>query len=212
MNCAYHPQTAAVAYCRTCGKALCQSCARNVRGVVYCEDCLASRVEGQPAAAAAFVAAVRPVQAPGGPNPTVAGVLSIIPFGIGMMYCGEFVRALVHAGVFIGSVAVISTFGDKNDAIGVLFGLFITFWIFFMIFDSVRVARAKQLGQPVPDLFGMGLGAPAQPPSAGAAVADVAPQPEPSRFPVGAIVLIGIGFLFLLSTLNLFAFDWFEPF
>ena len=42
MNCAYHPQTAAVAYCRTCGKALCQSCARNVRGVVYCEDCLAA--------------------------------------------------------------------------------------------------------------------------------------------------------------------------
>ena len=126
------------------------------------------------------------------------------------MYSGEFVRALVHAGVFFGCIVVISTFGDKNDAIAVLFALTLTFWYFFMIFDSVRVARAKQLGQPVPDLFGMGLGAPAQPPSAGAVVADVTPQPEPSRFPVGAIVLIGIGFLFLLSTLNLFAFDWFE--
>ena len=207
MNCAYHPQTAAVAYCRTCGKALCQSCARNVRGVVYCEDCLASRVEGQPAAAAG----VRPVPVSGGPNPAIAGVLSgFLPFGTGVMYSGEFVRALVHAGVFFGCIVMENTVGDKNEPIGVLFGLAIAFWYFFMIFDSVRVARAKQLGQPVPDLFGMGLGAPAQPPSAGAAVADVTPQPEPSRFPVGAIVLIGIGFLFLLSTLNLFAFDWFE--
>src|SRR5438105_9127494 len=175
MNCAYHPQTAAVAYCRTCGKALCQSCVRNVRGVVYCEDCLASRVEGQPAAAA-VVAASRPASVPGAPNPAIAGILSIIPLGIGMMYCGEFVRALVHAGVFMGSVAVISTFGDKNDAIAVLFGFFIAFWIFFMIFDSVRVARAKQAGQPVADLFGMGLGAPAHPPSAGAAVEQVTPM------------------------------------
>src|SRR5438552_13937627 len=125
MNCAYHPQTAAVAYCRTCGKALCQSCARNVRGVVYCEDCLASRVEGQPAAAVV----VRPLPVSGGPNPAIAGVLSgFLPFGTGVMYSGEFVRALVHAGGLIGPIVMISTFGDKNEAIAPLFGLFLGFW------------------------------------------------------------------------------------
>src|SRR5438874_4684081 len=209
MNCAYHPQTAAVAYCRTCGKALCQSCARNVRGVVYCEDCLASRVEGQPAAAVV----VRPLPVSGGPNPAIAGVLSgFLPFGTGVMYSGEFVRALVHAGVFFGCIVAINTIGDKSDAAAVLLGLVITFWYFFMIFDSVRVARAKQAGQAVPDLFGMGIGAPATPVSAGAVAATgspIATEPEPGRFPVSAIVLMGIGFLFLLSTLNLFDFEWF---
>ncbi len=44
MNCANH-DTAAVAFCRTCGKPLCGTCTRDVRGVVYCEPCLAARLE-----------------------------------------------------------------------------------------------------------------------------------------------------------------------
>ena len=50
MNCATHSDTAAVAFCRTCGKPLCNQCTRDVRGVIYCEACLAARMEGQPAA------------------------------------------------------------------------------------------------------------------------------------------------------------------
>ncbi len=46
MNCATHTDTAAVAFCRTCGKPLCGTCTRDVRGVVYCEPCLAARLEG----------------------------------------------------------------------------------------------------------------------------------------------------------------------
>ena len=46
MNCATHNDTAAVAFCRTCGKPLCANCTRDVRGVVYCEPCLAARLEG----------------------------------------------------------------------------------------------------------------------------------------------------------------------
>ena len=44
MNCANHPDVPAVAYCRTCGKPLCSACVRDVHGVVYCEECLASRL------------------------------------------------------------------------------------------------------------------------------------------------------------------------
>ena len=54
MNCATHNDTAAVAFCRTCGKALCANCTRDVRGVIYCENCLAARLEGT-APAAGFV-------------------------------------------------------------------------------------------------------------------------------------------------------------
>ena len=43
MNCANHADASAVAYCRTCGKALCANCTRPVRGVIYCEDCLGAK-------------------------------------------------------------------------------------------------------------------------------------------------------------------------
>jgi len=46
MNCAQHTDTAAVAYCRTCGKALCESCKRDVQGTIFCDPCLAARVHG----------------------------------------------------------------------------------------------------------------------------------------------------------------------
>ncbi len=46
MNCANHPDVAAVAYCRTCGKPMCANCMRSVNGVIYCESCLAARIEG----------------------------------------------------------------------------------------------------------------------------------------------------------------------
>jgi hypothetical protein len=45
MNCANHADASAVAYCRTCGKALCANCTRPVRGVIYCEDCLGAKME-----------------------------------------------------------------------------------------------------------------------------------------------------------------------
>ncbi len=46
MNCANHADASAVAYCRTCGKALCANCTRPVKGVIYCENCLADRMAG----------------------------------------------------------------------------------------------------------------------------------------------------------------------
>ena len=44
MNCATHHSVVAVAYCRTCGKPLCSTCVRDVRGTMFCEPCLAERV------------------------------------------------------------------------------------------------------------------------------------------------------------------------
>jgi hypothetical protein len=54
MNCNTHNDVAAVAFCRTCGKPLCNQCTRDVRGVIYCEACLAARMDGV-APAAGFV-------------------------------------------------------------------------------------------------------------------------------------------------------------
>jgi len=46
MNCAVHPEKEAAAYCRTCGKALCEDCKRDVMGAIYCEPCIAARLRG----------------------------------------------------------------------------------------------------------------------------------------------------------------------
>ena len=41
MNCATHQELTAVAFCRECGRALCETCRRESQGVSYCEDCSA---------------------------------------------------------------------------------------------------------------------------------------------------------------------------
>jgi hypothetical protein len=38
MNCLNHPEVPAVAFCRECGKALCETCRRQADGTVYCEE------------------------------------------------------------------------------------------------------------------------------------------------------------------------------
>src|ERR1700682_5111348 len=128
MNCANHSDVAAVAFCRTCGKPLCATCTRNVRGVVYCENCLAARLEGvQPPAA--FVppqtayqqgtdqgAGMKAPPLPSsGPHPTIAGILGAIPFGIGAVYNGQYAKGLAHLFIFTGLV-----WGLNSGAMGSL--------------------------------------------------------------------------------------------
>src|SRR5688572_23893348 len=57
MTCANHPDTAAVAYCRTCGKPLCQACERPALGTIFCDEHAAvPATAANPAAAAASAA------------------------------------------------------------------------------------------------------------------------------------------------------------
>ena len=89
-----------------------------------------------------------------------------------------------------------------------------------MIVDSVRVAKAKQRGEPVPDLLGMGLGHPTVPPTgaggdappvasdvAAADQAAMAPAPH-RRVPMGPVLLIGLGILFMLNVSEVWEFSW----
>ena len=101
MNCANHTDVSAVAYCRTCGKPLCAQCTRDVRGVIYCENCLAARMENvQPPAmpaAPVYSQAAVPLAAQGGPNPAVAGILAgFFPFGVGAVYTSQYAKGLAH--------------------------------------------------------------------------------------------------------------------
>src|SRR6202142_975700 len=172
MNCATHSDTAAVAFCRTCGKPLCNNCTRDVRGVIYCEACLASRMEGTPPAAG-FTPVQMPPQTgyqqfmdqglgvkvqPGpasGPNPAVAGILAgFFPIGVGAVYTGQYAKGLAHLVIAVLMIVGVSSYEVPWQAKTIL-GISMGFFYIYQIIDSVRSAKAVQTGEPVPDPFGL---------------------------------------------------------
>jgi hypothetical protein len=199
MNCANHQQTPAAAYCRTCGKPLCTNCTRPVMGVVYCENCLAEKVAGTVPAQASYQSTgqsvgITPPPSPG-PNPGLAGILGAIPFGVGAVYCGQYTKGLVHLGIFV--FLVVSLSSNLPGYLYPILGITMAFFIVYQIMDAVRTARAIQSGQPVPDPFGI------------TTTFSPGERPDFSKgVPTGAVVLIGLGVLFLLHNLNI----WFLEF
>lgn len=222
MNCAYHADQPAVAYCRTCGKALCANCTRPIRGVIYCEDCLGARMQTAPIQVPPPPAVYQQVTDQGlggmkvppppppippshsgsGPNPTVAGILAgFFPFGVGAVYTGQYAKGLAHLAIFGLLIAgVASSDHAGSQVLGPVCGIGIAFFYIYQIVDAVRSARALQAGQPAPDPYGL------------AATFGAGTKIETSRVPVGAIVLILLGVLFLLSTMGIeFGLDRFWP-
>ena len=220
MNCAVHNQTQAVAYCRTCGKALCEECKRDVMGAIYCEPCIAARLQGTPATTAPGATIVPPPPPlPGAPNPVIAGLLGFIP-GVGAMYNGQFTKAFAHVVIFILLIIGTNTSGNMSG----IFGGLIAFFIFYMAFEAYKTAEAKRHGLPAPDPLGLdkmlGIQEPqsihsTSVPSVGNAAAyppvtpqqplQVEPPPPPrDNAPIGAIVLIALGVIFLLQNLGIF--------
>jgi len=205
MNCATHTDAPAIAFCRTCGKALCATCKRDVRGVIYCENCLAQRLgDAIPATAGQVVTDL------GGeriPSPGLAAVLGFIP-GVGAMYNGQFMKGFIHVLVFASLVWA----ADRTG----FFGIFIPFFIFYMVFDAYKTARARELGQPPPDPFGLeqlfsggtNTSIHAAAPMGPDAPAGAEAAQHRASIPIGAVILIALGGLFLLDNLGLFSFNW----
>jgi len=71
-------------------------------------------------------------------------------------------------------------------------GIGIGFFYVYQIIDSIRSARAVQLGEPAPDPFGL------------AQTFGTGEKFEGTKVPTGAAVLIGLGVIFLLHTAGLF--------
>jgi TM2 domain-containing membrane protein YozV len=177
MNCIHHPDVPVAAYCQNCGKALCQDCVRSIGGVVYCEACLAARLN-TPAGAVPGVPKPPFVGLPplDGPNPGLALGLGFIP-GVGAMYNGQFVKGVVHMLIF----ALLCTFSNHSD----FFGWMIPFWIAYQVFDAYQTAKARRDGTTLPNPFGLNdlgykLG--------------LQPHPETPQRPYAAPFVAGPGF------------------
>jgi Domain of unknown function (DUF5668)/B-box zinc finger len=133
MKCATHGDVDASGFCRNCGKPLCQECARDVRGALYCEDCLAAALTGSSTSAGS----------PPRSNPGAAAALGLIP-GLGAVYNGDYTRAIILVAIWAALLAVGLTdaFGDLTTLIWIAFGLF----PIYTAIDSYRAAQNRQLG------------------------------------------------------------------
>jgi hypothetical protein len=190
-------------------------------GAIYCEPCIAARLQGATAGAApGAMPPPPPVGVAGAPNPTIAGLLGFVP-GVGAMYNGQFVKAFAHVLIFVMLIIAASNISG-------IFGVLIAFFVFYMAFEAYKTAEAKRHGLPAPDplgldkMFGLqesNIHSTGVPPvvNTGAAYPPVSPQspqtapplqvepPPPApqdNAPIGAIVLIALGVIFLLDNLG----------
>jgi Domain of unknown function (DUF5668) len=191
MNCAVHADTEASGYCRNCGKAMCAACSHKVRDVLYCEDCLAQHV-GLPAVAPTAVVTAEASANPGAFTPpampqrqsnapVLAFLLGFIP-GLGAIYNGEYNKAIIHVVVF-GAI-ILGIASDLGESIQGLLIFALCVFPFYMAIDAMRSAKARATGQPMVDPFENWSG----------------------QRPLGPIILIGIGALFLLNNFGVFEF------
>jgi hypothetical protein len=221
MDCVNHSGINATAYCQSCGKPLCAGCVRNAAGgQILCEPCLTAWQSYQ-----------QPFIPPpvSGPNPSSAAVLGLIP-GVGAMYNGQFVKGFIHVVVFAVLVSITSS---VNGIFGIFIGAWVLYQSFDAYHTAKALrdgqpppdpfglnevgnwlnlgTRPRNSGQDaaVPPTAGYQppppYQAPFPPPPAGFPVPPVPPPLCcPSRAPVGAIVLIALGVLFLLGQLDVF--------
>jgi hypothetical protein len=135
-----------------------------------------------------------------GPNPAVAGILAgFFPIGVGAVYTGQYAKGLAHLVIMV--LLIIGVGSNLPWFVITILGISIGFFYVYQIIDAVRSAKAIQTGEPAPDPFGL-----AQTFGAGEKF-------EGTKIPTGAVVLIGLGVLFLLHTAGLFEFglDRFWP-
>jgi Domain of unknown function (DUF5668)/B-box zinc finger len=172
MKCATHPEVDATGYCRNCGKPLCPACTREVHGALYCESCLAP-------------VALQPNLPPHtGPNPGLAATLGFIP-GLGAVYNGQYIKALIHVLIFGGLIALLSS--DLPGGYDAFFGIALACFYFYMPIEAHRTAKARITGEAGPSDF----------------VSMDGPKP------LGAIILIAIGALLLMRNFGLLEAEWF---
>ncbi|MGD0365252.1 MAG: DUF5668 domain-containing protein [Bryobacteraceae bacterium] len=193
MNCFNHSDTPAVAYCRACGKALCNDCKRTAQGTIFCDEhAPAAAIEGavrqavvdriaQEAAAKVSSTPVSGSIATNDVSPGLACLLGFIP-GVGAIYNGQYAKGLVHAIIFGLLVSITSSPGTAGD-LEPLFGIMIGVWVMYMALEAYHTARKRRAGEPVDEF---------------SSILDV--HGRRSGFPIGAITLIGLGVLLLLNT------------
>ena len=235
MNCANHPDIPATGFCRECGKPMCPECQRPAMGTIYCAEHVpaaaaeasaappppppmpespqpqspqarSSRVQppkegyagsrySAPADSPYTAPSASPYTSPAPPaspayrtdaHPGLALILGFIP-GVGAIYNGQYAKGLIHAVIFGLLVSLASsTHGPFEPLVGIL----IAIWVFYMAFEAYHTANKHRQGIQVEEF---------------SSLIDV--RAGHGRFPAGAILLIGLGFILLLDTTDIISMD-----
>ena len=178
MNCSTHTDVPAVAFCRTCGKALCADCRRVAQGTVYCAEHAPAPTASPYSASAGPLPPSQPVDA----HPGLAFVLGFIP-GVGAIYNGQYAKGLVHAIIFGLLVSILSA--NAAEGLEPLIGIMLAAFVIYMPFEAYHTAKRRNQGERV-DEFSSLL------------------QSRPHHSSAGAVTLIIVGAVFLLNTLGIF--------
>jgi hypothetical protein len=133
---------------------------------------------------------VQPVGMPPAPvpmstSPGVAFALGFIP-GVGAIYNGQYLKGLVHALIFGLIISLIDAVHGPGEP---LLAICLSAFVFYMPFEAYHTAKRRLLGQPVEEFSSL-----------------IAQNRFSTRTPIGPILLILIGMLFLLDTLHLVEF------
>ncbi len=204
------PEPKIVGYCRECGKALDETTVRSAFGTIYCEahqpaQRIAEHV-GSPqttnppappplpyttpayhAGHSAYYGHETPPPPAGSPvcvgsSPPLAFLLGMIP-GVGAVYNGQYAKGLMHVVIFGLAISLAHNGPSEFEP---LFGLLIMCFWFYMAFEAYHTAKKRRAGVPLDEF------------------SSVFPlQSRAPRVPVGPIVLIALGVLFLLSNLEI---------
>jgi hypothetical protein len=126
MNCSYHPTVESQVGCSICTKPLCGDCTHNIKGKVYCQDCLAQSAE--------WLAGIKGLRLPSD-TPQRAAWCALIP-GMGAIYNNEYLKAVTYFAVFASLIMM----GNHFDGI---FGFGAFVFIVFTMFDAYRTAERR---------------------------------------------------------------------
>ena len=216
MKCAVHTDVDATGYCRNCGKPMCSACARPVRDVLYCEDCLALVMGHNPPAPAPAPSETAPSSASYGGAPAASpytapagsATTSSYPPPPGAPYqvrpAGSSSPTVAFIlGLFPGLGAIYN--GQYNKGL-----------IHIAIFASIIVALSTDIGEGLGAMLGIFLAGfvfycafeamrTAQAKLAGTVASDPLESWSKER-PIGPIILIGLGALLLLNNFHIFDF------
>lgn len=172
------PQANIAGYCRACGKALEEGNAVAAEGALYCREHAPTR-ESQGTTEAT------PYSTPsaGHPSPVLAFFLGMIP-GLGAVYNGQYMKGLAHVMILGLLISILSNGSARGYE--PLVGILIPCFWFYMCIEAYHTAKNRLMGAVVSEEAGITQSA-----------------QVPCRSPLGAIVLIAVGTLFLLENLNL---------
>jgi len=196
MNCQVHPEVPATAYCRSCGKPVCDQCRRDAFGTVYCAEHAPAAADPPPAPPADTGTAAPPPPAPAyypppgaasDVSPALAFFLGMIP-GVGAIYNGQYAKGLVHALIW-GVLMSVANSRAANGVEAVFVGSIIAWW-FYMALEAYHTARKRRLGEPVDEYSSL-----------------IDLNTNRANISVAGVALVVIGILLLLHTLDLLDFE-----